>query len=63
MRSASSRDGALRKRERSNCGRSRDGTLSFRVAETKLMRVLGTARSSLLQASTRMRCNATHCAA
>ena len=41
MRSASSRDGALRKRERGNqCGRSRDGTLSFRAAGTKLMRVL-----------------------
>ena len=39
MRSASSRDGALRKRERGNCGRSRDGALSFRVARTKLMRV------------------------
>ena len=60
--SASSQDGALCKRERGNCGRSRDGALSFRVAGTKLMRVRWTARSSLLQASTRRRCNATHCA-
>ena len=51
MRSASSRDGALRKRERGNCGRSLDGALSFRVARTKLMLVLWTARSSLIQAS------------
>ena len=51
MRSASSRDGALRKRERGNCGRSRDDALSFRIAGTKLIPVRWKARSSLLQAS------------
>ena len=39
MRSASLRDGVLRKCESSNCDRLRDGVLSFRVAGTKLMRV------------------------